>query len=118
MTITIRKMRMAAISVAAWGLLGNMAQAGPLHVANGQFVDTAGNVVVLRGTALSQHTKIPPFEPVTDPSIFPRLKSLGYNLGRTSSTGRLTSPAPVYTTRATWIITSPPSTGRQPPGSM
>lgn len=71
-----------------------LANAGPLHVENGNFVDASGNVVVLRGIALSQHGKIPPFTPAADPAIYTRLHALGYNMIRDQFNWEAFEPSP------------------------
>ncbi|MDO9234665.1 MAG: cellulase family glycosylhydrolase [Aquabacterium sp.] len=58
------------------------AEAAPLRVEAGRFVDQQGGDVVLRGFNLSQLHKVPNFRPNNDPQLFDKLTRLGVNAVR------------------------------------
>lgn len=55
---------------------------GLIHTDGTQFKDTQGRTVLLRGINLSNASKVPPFQAITDPAQLGVLKALGFNMIR------------------------------------
>jgi endoglycosylceramidase len=63
-------------------VLAATANAGTLTAKDGRFVDAMGATVILRGVNVAGDSKVPPFRPAMDPSIFDPLPGWGLNVVR------------------------------------
>jgi len=74
--------RLSGLVVAALVSFTMPAVASPLHVDGRWIRDDAGAVVILRGVNTAGNSKVPPFRPLSDPSLFDPLESWGMNVVR------------------------------------
>src|SRR5688500_2695645 len=72
---------LGAAMAAALGV-GNPVQAEDLRAEGAYFRDEAGAIVMLRGLNVAGDSKVPPFRPVDDPSLFDPFPSWGVNVAR------------------------------------
>ncbi|EYF06078.1 cellulase family glycosylhydrolase [Chondromyces apiculatus] len=70
------------------------AAAGALHVEGGFFRDARGGAVILRGVNVAGDSKVPPFMPAAEPTLFDPLRDAGMNVVRLLFTWEAYEPEP------------------------
>ncbi len=74
-------------------LLPSLGWAGALTAKDGRFVDAVGATVILRGVNVAGNSKVPPFRPAMDPTLFDPLPKWGLNVVRLLFTWEAYEPA-------------------------
>jgi len=73
---------LAACTALPFALSATTVRAGDLHAEGGQFVDSAGRVVMLRGVNVAGDPKVPPFAVIDRAELLDPLPGLGMNVLR------------------------------------